>query len=173
MSNIANNRDLFRDVCRLLGINPDERRITELTLRMAVDELPTVEIVEFATHPDGEQEATTRKYRIEPMDQWGPRAGASIKAGPVVSVGKVVYWEEGGKSPIDYTGWPIGGLTGKPLAPSPELARDIVFSGNYVAEAVTREFDFSTCPDCKGTRQYQPLTGPAEPCRTCCGKAES
>lgn len=27
----------------------------------------------------------------------------------------------------------------------------------------------SPCPDCKGSRTYQPLTGPAEPCRTCCG----
>lgn len=25
----------------------------------------------------------------------------------------------------------------------------------------------SDCPDCKGSRRYQPLVGPSEPCRTC------
>lgn len=32
---------------------------------------------------------------------------------------------------------------------------------------------YPVCPDCRGTRLYQPLTGPAEPCKTCCGKSES
>lgn len=34
----------------------------------------------------------------------------------------------------------------------------------YANEVHTPEL----CPDCKGTRQYLPLVGPAEPCRTCC-----
>jgi hypothetical protein len=28
------------------------------------------------------------------------------------------------------------------------------------------------CPDCKGSREYVPLVGPAEPCRLCNGKGE-
>ncbi len=202
------NRDLFRDVCRLLGINSEERRITELTLRMAVDELPVVEIVEYPTQAEGEPVPVTQKYRIEPMEvvtysqhramqllgitnpeeyfnrvnsagelinetalpadgeAWGPHAGQPLK----ISIGGFEAIETD-LPDGDYTSWPIGRLTGKPLAPTPELAGDIVIGGNYVAEAIAREFDFSACPDCKGTRQYQPLTGPAEPCRTCDGKA--
>lgn len=42
----------------------------------------------------------------------------------------------------------------------------------YISDEGILEAKFygeSDCPDCHGTRQYQPLVGPAEPCRTCCG----
>lgn len=74
--------------------------------------------------------------------------------------------QEGG----DFTAWNVA--KGDVIAALDLLSINLIEnpSNPNCAVGATAAMQASPCPDCNGTREYQPLTGPAEPCRTCCGR---
>lgn len=97
--------------------------------------------VEIVEFPYGrkDDEPVTAKYRIEHVETWA-------------------------KAPFD--------KTADLLKRCNELERQGVLSSTEAADIrgnIREAEGLTRCPSCHGTRQYQPLVGPAEPCQTCCG----